>query len=75
MQFAVKYSKELCPTVEEACSEMTWDCFADYVPDYLSECIDYHKFVTDSLREVEIVEAEDCFVFLSELNFDEVKPY
>lgn len=67
--YAIKYSKDYCPKVEDACGEIVWDYFADYVPEYLSECIDYHKFVADKLGEIEIVEAEDYFIFLSNEDF------
>lgn len=75
MMYAMKYSKENYPTVEDACDGIVWDMFSDYVPHYLGDYLDCHRFVTGSLLDVEIVEANDCFIFLSDEDFEDIRPY
>ena len=70
--YAIKYLKETCPTIEDACCEFAWDYLADFIPYQLQDYIDYHRFLKNTFKELEIEETKDSYIFLSETDFDEL---
>ena len=70
--YAVKYLKETCPTVEDACGEFAWDYLADFIPYQLQDYIDYHRFLKNTFDELEIEETKDSYIFLSETDFEDL---
>lgn len=70
--YAIKYSKEICADIGDACSEFAWDYLADFIPHQLSDYVDYYGFITNTFDEIEIEETKDNYIFLSETDFEEL---
>lgn len=69
--YAYKYTKDLCNTVDDACTEFVLDNFSDCIRPAFYDYIDCAKWVKEYLK-LEIVESDSAFVILSEYDVDDL---